>query len=338
MPVSATTSTRRAPSPGRWRGSPWIARWSSGCGATPAVSPRSGTTGSNTKAYCSPPSLPRDLGRRRGALQLGAIRKRIAHRRRPPVNPPATDERLKILVLAAYDGTDARAVRDYLMSFRLHSRHDYYYVFDCRALPGRMDLSPFDAILIFWHVDLLGPDLPASLREQIARAPGLKVVIRQDEYRDIEPVNRAMAEIGTQVVLTCTAEADHGIFYPAAAIPQLEGIYTVLPGYVPRYLEEVSLDLERSRPIDVGYRSRAMPFHLGDLGQEKAAVAERFQTLGPPAGLIMDISIQERDRLYGRRWLAFLKSCRAVLGTSSGASVADFTGGIRRACARYLAL
>ena len=32
------------------------------------------------------------------------------------------EERLKILILSTYEGMDANAVRDYLLSFRLHSR------------------------------------------------------------------------------------------------------------------------------------------------------------------------------------------------------------------------
>ena len=36
--------------------------------------------------------------------------------------------------------------------------------------------------------------------------------------------------------------------------------------------------------------------------------------------------------------MKFLRDCRCVLGTSSGASVVDFTGEIRRACERHLAL
>ena len=112
----------------------------------------------------------------------------------------------------------------------------------------------------------------------------------------------------------------------------------MLPGYVPRYLETAGLDVDSSRAIDIGYRSRAMPFDLGDLGQDKIAIAERFQALARAQGLATDISVLERDRLYGRQWVRFLRDCRCVLGTSSGASVVDFTGDIRRSCERYLAL
>ena len=247
-------------------------------------------------------------------------------------------ERLKILILSTYEGMDANAVRDYLLSFRLHSRHDYYYVLDCRRLDGRIDLRPFDVIVIFWDVFLLGPELADAVREQIARAPAVKVVFLQDEHRDVRGVNQAMAELRIQLAFTCVAEADHRVFYPSEAIPTLEGLYTVLPGYVPRYLEGSRLDVDAPRPVDIGYRSRAMPFYLGDLGQDKTVVAQRFQALAPAERLVSDISVLERDRLYGRQWVKFLRDCRCVLGTSSGASVADFTGEIRRACERHLAL
>ena len=245
---------------------------------------------------------------------------------------------LRILVLSTYEGADASAVRDYLLSFGLHSRHHYYYAFDCRRLDERMDLRPFDVILIFWDVYLLGPELSDAIRDRIARAPAVKIVFLQDEYRDVHRVNQAMAELGVQVAFTCVAEGDHRVFYPADAIPCLDGVYTVLPGYVPRYLEQAPLDLDSPRRIDVGYRSRAMPFDLGDLGQDKTVIAARFQTLAGAAGLASDISVLERDRLYGRQWVEFLRDCRCVLGTSSGASVVDFTGEIRRGCERHLAL
>src|SRR5262249_44284612 len=151
-----------------------------------------------------------------------------------------------------------------LLSFRLHSRHRYYYAFDCRRLDERIDLRPFDVIVIFWDVYLLGPELSDAVRERIARAPAVKVAFLQDEYRDVRRVNQAMAQLGVQVVFTCVAGADHQTFYPAEAMASLEGLYTVLPGYVPRYLAEGRPDVDSPRAIDIGYRSRAMPAYLGD--------------------------------------------------------------------------
>ena len=241
-------------------------------------------------------------------------------------------------MLSTFDGSDASAVRDFLFSFNAYSAHRYYYVFDCRTLDSAFDVSPFDVILIFWTVDPLGPEMSEALQARIAAAPATKVLFRQDEYRDVRPLNEAMRRLGVHLMFTCVAEADHERFYPSARVPSLEACYTVLPGYVPRYLERLRVPRDGARPIDIGYRSRVMPFYLGDLGHAKRIVAERFEAIASTSGLRADISVREEDRLYGRRWVAFLAACRCVLGSPSGASVIDFTGEIRRNCERYLAL
>ncbi len=253
------------------------------------------------------------------------------------IGPPVRST-LKVLVLSTFDGTKGSAIRDFLFSFRSHSKHEYYYVFDCRTVGRDLELSAFDVILVFWTVYLVGPDISEELHERIRKTAALKVVFRQDEYADVRAVNQAMSELGTQVVFTLAAEADHSIFFPRSLIPTLEGVYTVLPGYVPAHLEGVSVPRLEHRALDIGYRSRAMPYYLGDLAQEKRTIAERFEAIAGRHGLRCDISVREQDRLYGRRWMEFLRSSRCVLGTASGASVIDFTGEIRRNCERYLAL
>jgi len=247
-----------------------------------------------------------------------------------------TDRGLTILVLSSFDGTDANVTRDFLFSFNAYSRHRYYYVFDCRTLDHRVDLAVFDAILLFWGVDLLGPDISAEVQERIAQASATKILFLQDEHRDVRATNEVMRRLGANLVFTCVDEADHDTFYPRHLIPSLRTIHTVLPGYVPAYLERLRPGGVGDRPLDVTYRSRVMPFYLGDLGQEKRIIAERFQTIAREHGLASDISVREEDRLYGRRWVQFLRSSRCVLGSSSGASVIDFTGDIRQNCERYI--
>lgn len=250
----------------------------------------------------------------------------------------ASDRPRKVLVLAVFDGTNANVIRDFLFSFNAYSRHRYYYVFDCRILEEKFDLSPFDVILIFWSVYLPGPDLSEGAKEKIRKADCLKVLFLQDEYRDVRRMNKIMSHLGIQVMFTCVAEEDHETFYPHSLIPTLEATYTVLPGYVPAYLEHAHVDAAGPRPLDIGYRSRSVPYYLGDLGQEKTIVAKRFKTISVEHGFRSDISVAERDRIYGKRWVDFLRSSRCVLGSASGASVVDFTGEIRRNCELYLGL
>ncbi|MBI2190645.1 MAG: glycosyltransferase family 1 protein [Planctomycetes bacterium] len=245
-------------------------------------------------------------------------------------------DRLKILVLSTFDGKNANVIRDFLLSFNAYSRHRYHYVFNTQILDKETDFSPYDVILIFWSVYLLGEYLSQEAIEGIRNAPALKVQFLQDEYRDVRAMNQAMAKLGIQVMFTCVEESQHEIFYPQALIPSLEGTYSVLTGYVPAYLEKAAPLGMASRALDVGYRSRSVPYFLGDLGREKTLIAHRFQDICWRKGLSYDISVREEDRIYGRAWPRFLRSCRMTLGTGSGASVVDFDGQIRRRCDEYL--
>lgn len=245
---------------------------------------------------------------------------------------------LNVLVVSTFDGSNANVIRDYLFSFNAHSRHRYYYIFNPRILDTRTDFAAFDVIMIFWSVYLPGPELTDAVRERIGAAPTVKVLFLQDEFRDVRPINEVMCQLGIQLMFTCVAKADHETFYPPSLIPTLEATYTVLPGYVPLYLEKLGDVEEISRPIDVGYRSREVPYYLGDLGREKRIIADRFEAICADQSLRSDISIRESDRFYGSAWVSFLRTSRCVLGTASGASVVDFTGDIRRNCERYAGL
>jgi hypothetical protein len=249
-----------------------------------------------------------------------------------------TADRLHVLVLSTFDGTNANVIRDYLFAFRTYSRHRYSYLFDCATLDSDVDLSAFDVVLLFWSLYDLRTDLHQELRARIRAAPACKVLFLQDEYREVRTTNRIMSELGINLMFTCVAERDHDLFYPPHLIPSLQGTYTVLTGYVPDYLERHVPDFESRRPLDVGYRSRDAPYYLGDLGRQKRLLADRFPAVAAANGLTCDISVREHDRVYGRRWTRFLQSARCVLGSASGASVVDFTGQIRSNCDRHLAL
>lgn len=252
--------------------------------------------------------------------------------------PTGASPPLRVLVVATFDGTNANVIRDYLFAFRAHSRHQYFYLFDASRIDRGLDLSSFDVILVFWSVYLLGPFLSASARGRIREARAAKILFLQDEYRDVRAMNAVMAELGVQLMFTCVAEKDHAVFYPRELVPSLEATHTVLTGYVPESLAARPPDLDGPRSWDVGYRSRDLPYYLGDLAREKRVIGERFKEIAARHGFTANISTLEADRLYGKRWTSFLRSSRFVLGTASGASVVDFTGEVRRSCERHLAL
>ena len=142
--------------------------------------------------------------------------------------PLSSGEPLRILVLSSFDGTNANVIRDFLFSFNAYSHHRYYYIFDCRIIDERTNLSFFDAILIFWSVSLLGSDIPQGVRRHIRNSTAVKVLFLQDEYRDVHATNQAMNELGIQVMFTCVDDPYHETIYPRSVIPSLEATYTVV--------------------------------------------------------------------------------------------------------------
>ena len=123
-----------------------------------------------------------------------------------------------------------------------------------------------------------------------------------------------MSRFGVNLMFSCVAKIDHDLFYPRARIPSLIATYPVLTGYVPSYLEKVNYPASIDRPIDIGYRSRPVPYYLGALGQEKQVIAARFQEIADRFDFTANISIREEDRIYGADWLSFMKASRSLPG------------------------
>ncbi len=84
------------------------------------------------------------------------------------------------------------------------------------------------------------------------------------------------------------------------------------------------------RPLDIVYRARNLPFHIGHHGQLKAGIADVVDPAARARGLRTDISTDFAATKYGDAWFDFLASGRCVIGTESGSSALDPRGEIRR--------
>src|SRR5205814_6148693 len=91
-----------------------------------------------------------------------------------------------------------------------------------------------------------------------------------------------------------------------------------------------------SRPLDIGYRGREVPYWLGRLGQEKTNIVNDFHRHIGNFPLRHDVSAKEEDRIYGPDWPRFIESCKTMLGTESGSSITDFDGGAEAQVRAYL--
>ncbi len=249
------------------------------------------------------------------------------------------NKKYNILFLCDYNKNSANTIIDHCESFRKYSKHNYYYVNPTGiSKPFWLNMDHFDIVIIHYSIYILGDwYINPTWRYEISRTKAYKIQFIQDEYRTVNAITQRMKELGINMLFTCVPEEEINKVYPEERLPGVKKINT-LTGYCPEYLinEEPDFSTHSQRPIDVGYRGRPLGYWLGELAQEKRIIAEKFLEYSKGSGLICDISYREEDRIYGKNWVKFLKSCRCVLGTESGASVVDFTGEIEKNVKNYL--
>lgn len=237
------------------------------------------------------------------------------------------------------ENTQAATVTEYLDALLKFSRHSVREISMLHHFPSRIDLNRFDVVITHYSLSL-GPLLRHYLGDELInrlrRFRGLKVAILQDEYREIQTYWKHINDLGIDVLFSCVPEDEIAKVYPQDKVPNLR-VENVLTGYVPVRLIEKTVFPVAQRPIDVGYRTRRMPFWLGRLGHEKWFIAEEFRRRAKNTELKLDLSTREGERLYGDDWTNFVAACRAVLCVESGASIIDFDGKLERRVEEYAA-
>jgi hypothetical protein len=247
-----------------------------------------------------------------------------------------TNRVLQVLLLCDYRKDIAATVRDHIEALCKLSQHVVRRVSVFGDIPERLDLNRFDVIVI--HYSLIACNdayLSSRARSLIRSCHALRTVFVQDEYRHVDCTIGALYELGVNVLFTCVPGSEIEKVYPEAQLPGVRKVNT-LTGFVSEELVKRKVPSWHNRPIDVGYRSRKVPAWLGQLGQEKWRIGERFLLDSARYGLRCDISCREEDRLYGKRWIDFVGDCKAMLGVESGSSVFDFTGDLQARVEQHL--
>jgi len=246
--------------------------------------------------------------------------------------------KLSILLLCDDDRRHANTLLEHIAAFGRYSAHDVRR-FNPRALSRSwmLDLAEFDVVVIHYSLCIILDDYLASdFREKLRRFKGLKVQFIQDDYRWVDNITAMMRYVGIDVLFTLVPTTEIPRIWSEERLPDVVKINT-LAGFLPDgSVDLCGLPLEE-RPIDVGYRGREIPFWIGRLGQEKVWIAKGVQARAAAYGLRCDIGWTEEDRIYGQAWNQFLTSCRATLGTESGASITDFDGSVEKRVKEYLA-
>jgi hypothetical protein len=237
------------------------------------------------------------------------------------------------------ENTQAATVTEYLDALHTYSVHRVHEVSMLHHFPSQIDLDRFDVVITHYSLSigpLLHHYLGPALVEKLKRFRGLKAAFLQDEYREIQTYWKHINELGIELLFSCVPEEEINKVYPAEKVPHLR-VVNVLTGYVPERLLKQTVMPVAQRPIDVGYRTRRMPFWLGRLGHEKWFIAQEFERRARNTDLKLDLSTREGERLYGDAWTNFVASCRAVIGVESGASIIDFDGKLEHRVEDYVA-
>lgn len=230
-----------------------------------------------------------------------------------------------------HEGANAQTISEHLDSLCRLPECRVFELSTVKTLPVRLDLEQFDAIIIHYTLQLgefYGHFLGSDARKRIADFKGVKIAFIQDEYREINRVRTALSTMKVDLLYTLLSKNDCELVYPKELLPGLM-VRRVLAGYVNTALNSrFSIDYEK-RNVDIGYRGRKYPMWLGRLTWEKYFLTEKLALLAAEAGFSVDISNDERMRLYGEDWYQFLSTCKVVVGTESGANIVDYDGTLR---------
>lgn len=112
-----------------------------------------------------------------------------------------------------------------------------------------------------------------------------------------------------------------------------------LTGYVDDDFVKLARKIEKpfaERTVDIGYRTRRLPFHFGRGAQEKTDIAEGAMARLNGSNLVLDIKTGTEHRIHGTDWYKFVANCRGMLGVEAGVSIFDLDGQVRTECDRVL--
>jgi hypothetical protein len=255
---------------------------------------------------------------------------------------------MRILVLYTINDTSVRnTVLEHLYAFKKYAPEAKFHYCNVRnRVPRCLASIHYDGIIL--HYTFLSRRFALDTNEWkelvsgIGALKGHKVAIPQDEYDATDKLCYLFKEHGVKTVCTCFHRKED---YLKAYPPEQTGIQYYIPvltGYVD---EEAVAKIEaqakpyNARLIDIGYRSRKLPYYFGKHSQLKTRIAEVFKKKLKNIEGTYDIANTGGQGLtfFGKDWYAFLLRCKAFLGCEGGASMIDRTGEIRKKVEAYTA-
>jgi hypothetical protein len=186
-----------------------------------------------------------------------------------------------------------------------------------------------DAIVILHSVFSNTQQLGGRLLEAVARRQEPKAFFIGNEYK-------AMPE----KMQFCEALA-LSLLVSQSSSPAVHALYRERLGCSVTGIPNTGLDLSlfapscpaEARPIDLGYRADVSPNYLGH--NERVEMADYFRRHAARFGVVVDISLDRKDRFDEAGWAGFLNRCKGQLGTEAGGDYFELTDATRLAVLAY---
>jgi len=198
-----------------------------------------------------------------------------------------------------------------------------------------------------YHLIVLGPTFlcsryhPRSLKkilrdyDFIRESNACKVALPQDDYDCSSLLDDWMVRWRVDRLYTVCPDF-WGVLYP-----NYQKFGEIKLGYT-GYISDAWLKMWKdpkphcARTIDISYRASRLSANFGSLGVLKSEIADKFVNALPDNNLRLNISIDPKDMIPGKKWHEFMEDSRFCLTTASGSSLLDRRGEFRKSVEIFL--
>lgn len=237
----------------------------------------------------------------------------------------------KILVLYDVKSMHVGTIFEHLSSYQRYSQNEVYYASATHDAECNYDLSNFDVLVLHYSIRVsLTWHLSSKFSEAIKKYQGHKILYIQDEYDCTETARTWIENLNIDTVFTCVPKEYVNSVYPTSRFPGVSFKQT-LTGYIPIDHKNLTATVKpiSERHSVIGYRGRNLPFWYGNLGREKAEIAEKMKSICEERSIAVDIEWDDSKRIYGPGWFEFIARNKATLGTESGSNIFDDYGHLK---------
>jgi len=260
----------------------------------------------------------------------------------------AQGEKSLNVLLLANEGYTAGCCSDYIRAIKNNSRHSVTIrnpmpKSRLEKLLGRPRIrlknesgEDYDVVIIHYSIIILFNDYVSRyLRKSLRAFKGIKIQVIQDEYRWVDRMMSEMVYLGIDGILSLVEKHKLDEVYHHPDLKYVLKVFS-LAGYVSNEWIGKDSPPTESRSKHLIYRGNHLPAWLGHAAHEKTTLTKKYLKNLSGQDLVLDISSDPNDRIYGEDWFSFMKSGKAVVGLEGGASIFDFDESAEKDVRKYL--